>query len=226
MTAPAPKSFRATLERKDSPLKWVIVRIPFDVHRVWGSRGQLRVQGEINGFAFRTSLFPDGQGGHTLLVNKGMQAGGKVAPGMQAQFHLAPDAEERTVVLPAELKRLLAEKRALERWYSELNPSTRRDICRWVGEVKSPEARQRRAEQIAERLLATMEAERDLPPAIKLALARDPRAREGWERMSPSRRRGHLLGIFYYRTPEAQARRLAKALEDCRKTRREPGASR
>lgn len=207
-------------------MKWVIVRIPFDVHRVWGSRGQLRVEGDINGFAFRTSLFPDGQGGHTLLVNKRMQAGGKVVPGMQARFRLVPDTEERIVVLPAELKRLLAGERVLERWYGQLSPSTRRDICRWVGEVKDPEARQRRAEQIAERLLATMEAERDLPPAIKLALARDPRAREDWERMSPSRRRGHLLGIFYYRTPEAQARRLAKALEDARKTGREPGAGR
>ena len=32
--------------------------------------------------------------------------------------------------------------------------------------------------------------------------------------MSSSQRRGHLLGIFYYRTPEARDRRLAKAIED------------
>jgi len=29
-----------------------------------------------------------------------------------------------------------------------------------------------------------------------------------------SRRRGHLFGIFYYRNPEARARRVAKAVED------------
>jgi uncharacterized protein YdeI (YjbR/CyaY-like superfamily) len=80
--------------------------------------------------------------------------------------------------------------------------------------VKSGEARLRRAEQIAERLLATMEAERALPPILQVAFARNHRAREGWERMSPSRRRMHLLGIFYYQNLEARARRVAKAVQD------------
>jgi hypothetical protein len=32
--------------------------------------------------------------------------------------------------------------------------------------------------------------------------------------MSPARRRGHLLGIFYYQSPGARERRMAKAIED------------
>jgi hypothetical protein len=32
--------------------------------------------------------------------------------------------------------------------------------------------------------------------------------------MSVSRRRGHLFGVFYYRTPDAQARRIDKMLDD------------
>ena len=32
--------------------------------------------------------------------------------------------------------------------------------------------------------------------------------------MSVSRRRGNLLAIFYYRTPEARDRRLEKVLEE------------
>jgi uncharacterized protein YdeI (YjbR/CyaY-like superfamily) len=67
---------------------------------------------------------------------------------------------------------------------------------------------------MAERLLAVMEAEHELPPVLQLAFARDPRAREGWKRMSPSQRRGHLFGIFYYRTPEARARRIEKTLQE------------
>ena len=50
--------------------------------------------------------------------------------------------------------------------------------------------------------------------AGKAAFARDPRAFEGWKRMSPSHRRGHLLGIFGYRTPEARDRRIVKMLEE------------
>jgi phosphatidylserine/phosphatidylglycerophosphate/cardiolipin synthase-like enzyme len=32
--------------------------------------------------------------------------------------------------------------------------------------------------------------------------------------MSAARRRGHLFGIYYYRTPDAQARRIDKMLDD------------
>ena len=59
-----------------------------------------------------------------------------------------------------------------------------------------------------------MEAEHELPPILQRAFAHHPRAREGWDGMSVSRRRGHLFGIFYYRTPDAQARRIEKMLDD------------
>ena len=71
------KSFEATLERLRSNLGWVVIRIPFNVQKTWGTRGMFRVKGEINGFAFRTSLFPTRKGEHFLLVNKKMQAGAR-----------------------------------------------------------------------------------------------------------------------------------------------------
>src|SRR3979409_160623 len=83
---PKTKSFQAILERGASRLNWVIVRIPFDVQKIWGTRGMLRVKGNINGFDFRTSLFPTGTGGHVLLVNKRMQAGAHAGAGSQASF--------------------------------------------------------------------------------------------------------------------------------------------
>jgi len=211
---PVAKSFQAALERMPSNLGWVIVRIPLDVPKVWGTRGMLKVKGEINGFAFRTSLFPTGKGYHYLLVNKRMQAGAGARPGMVARFHLQPDTEKRVAIVPRELQRILNEERSFRRWFEQLNYSTRKWIADWVTQVKSPEARGRRAEQVAEQLLATMEAERELPPILKLAFTRDPRAYTGWQRMSPSHRRGHLLAIFYYRSPDARDRRVAKLLED------------
>ena len=210
----AAKSFEARLERLRSRLNWIIVRIPFDADQAWGLRGQIKVKGEINGFAFRTSLFPTREGWHFLLVNKRMQKGARAVEGSVARFQIALDREERTVTIPNELKRILSKDRSLRRWYDELNYSTRNDISKWVTEPKSAAARKRRADQIAERLLSVMDAERELPPILQVAFARQPRARDGWDSMSISRRRGHLFGIFYYRTPEAQARRIDKMLED------------
>jgi hypothetical protein len=118
------KSFKATLERLRSNLGWIIVWIPFDVQKVWGSRGRLKVRGEINRFAFRTSLFPTRKGDHFLLVNKKMQEGAGAKEGSNAEFLLEPDTEERIVPVPAELKRILAEDRSFRRWFDALHYSS------------------------------------------------------------------------------------------------------
>jgi uncharacterized protein YdeI (YjbR/CyaY-like superfamily) len=208
------RTFSAPLERLVSRLNWVIVRVPSEVTRGLGKGGRPKVRGAINGFAFRTSLFSTRDGGHFLLVNKRMQRGAGAVAGAIARVRLEPDTEERTVAVPAELKRVLAEDRSLLRWFEKLNYSTRKWIADWITDVKSPGARVRRAEQVAEQLMSAMEAERELPPLLQLAFARNPRARQGWEQMAPGRRRGHLLSIFYYRTPEGRANRIAKLLED------------
>ena len=172
------------------------------------------MKGEINGFAFRTSLFPTREGRHFLLVNKRMQRGARAFEGGVGRFRLEFDGEKRIAAIPEELTRLFRQDRSLRRWYDTLNQSTRNDVAKWITDPKTAAARARRAEQIAERLLAVMEAERELPPVLQVAFARHPRAREGWDAMTVPRRRGHLFGIFYYRTPDAQTRRIDKMLED------------
>ena len=74
----AAKTFTAVLEQDGTQLSWVIARIPFDIAKAWPVRKGRRVRGDIEGFPFRTSLFPDPRGeGQILLVNKKMQAGGQ-----------------------------------------------------------------------------------------------------------------------------------------------------
>ena len=211
---PIARSFKATLEHIPSRLNWVIIRIPFDVSKVWGTRAKVRVKGEINGFAFRASVFPTSKGYHCMLVKKGMQTGANAGVGETAQFRLVPDTAKQVAVVPAELQRILNEGRSFRRWFDQLSFSMRKWICYWVVNVKNPASRVRRAEQVAEQLLATMEAERDLPPILKRAFAADPRAYQGWQSMTPLQRRHYLLGIFYCRTPESRDRRIAKMIED------------
>lgn len=213
-SAQVAKRFDACLERMRSRLGWVIIHLPFDAAKLWGLRGQIRIKGEINGFVFRSTLFPTGAGGHILLVNKRMQKGAHAAEGRVARFQLELDMEKRKIGIPRELEQIFKQDRPLQRWYDGLNPSTRNDIQKWITGPQSAAARVRRAEQLAERLLAVMDAERELPPVLQVAFTRAPRARQGWDAMSPARRRGHLFGIFYYRTPDGQRRRIDKMLED------------
>lgn len=202
--------FRASLEQGSIALGWVIVRVPFDPAERWSKMIRLRVRGEINGFGFRTSLFPDPRGGFYLLVNRIMQQEADVGLGDAADFQLEPDLESRAAELPDELAALLEGEPGLRPWYDSLTEYTRREIGKWVTGVKTDASRMRRAEQTAERLLATMEAEVELPPLISGAFRRNPKARAAWEKLTPLQRRHQLMAIFYYQTPDARERRVEK----------------
>jgi len=212
MSAEAGKSFKAVLESTGTELRWVIACVPLSVTRGWKGR---RVRGEINGFAFRTSLLPNSRdGGYTFVVTKKMQAGAAARPGDRVEIWLEPDVEERPEIIPDELTRALKAERGLRKWFDGLNPSLRRYVGGWVSEPKSKEARKRRAEQTAEWLLLTMEGELETPPILRAAFQYQPAAREGWEAMTRVRRRNHLLGIFHCRGAEARQKRVRMAMED------------
>jgi uncharacterized protein YdeI (YjbR/CyaY-like superfamily) len=218
MSVSKAKSFTAVLELLPNGMGWVIARIPFDVAKVWPERSGLRVRGEIEGVALRTTLMGRGPGGgHFLLVNRKMQAAARVSVGSKVRIRLEPDLEERPALVPPELEKALKEDRQLRKWFNGLGTALRRDIGKWVLEPKSAASREKRAGQVAEWLLPVMEAESDSahpPPVLKAAFQRQPLARVGWEAMTAARRRGHLLGIFHLQSAEARKRRVAKAEED------------
>ena len=215
MTPANKKSFTALLEPDGTELRWVVARVPFDIAKAWPERKGRRVRGTIGDLAFRTSLFSDSRRDcHVLLVNKKMQAASGARVGSKVRITLEPDLEERPVEIPTELTRLMRTERGLTKWFNELNPSRRREIGKWVAEPKTAESREKRATKIAERMLQAMEGESDPPPVLRAAFERQPLARAGWAALTPTQRRNHLLGIFYYETAEARERRAAKAIDE------------
>ena len=227
MAASKPKTFTALLEGDHSSLNWVIARVPFDIDKTWPTRNRLRIRGDVNGFPFRSSLFPiPGGQGYMVLVNKKMQTGAKAHRGDKVRITLEPDFEERKAVMPPELAAVLKSDRMLHKWFDSLSEYTRRTVCAMIGEPKNPETRQRQAERLAERMMLTMEGELETPPILKAAFTRQPLAEAGWKALTPAQRRSHLFGIFYYEGVEARERRLAKAIEDALKAarKRKPGA--
>ncbi len=192
---------------------WTIARVPFDPRKLWPRMIRLRVRGEVNGAPFRTSLFADGNGYYMLVNRETQKRAGGVVCGDPVEVALEPDMEARPAELPEILELLLDDEAGLREWYDRLSESMRREIGKWVFGVKSEESQRRRAQQMAERLLATMEAEQELPPLIARALRGRLKAKNGWERMTIVQRRQQLLGVFYYQTPDARDRRLQKLVE-------------
>ncbi|MGI4980628.1 MAG: YdeI/OmpD-associated family protein, partial [Janthinobacterium lividum] len=130
--------------------------------------------------------------------------------GQVAEVTLQPDLDPRLAELPDELDALLDEAESLRGWYTALSEYTRREIGKWVLDVKGDEARLRRARQMAERMLYTQQAEQELPPAIARALQSRPRATAGWAKMTPTQRRMELFAVGYYQTAESREKRIAK----------------
>jgi uncharacterized protein YdeI (YjbR/CyaY-like superfamily) len=210
------KSFRAPLEATGTSLRWVIARIPIDLKKAWPMWKSRRVFGEINGFAFRTALIPGAKGqGHVLIVNKKMQAGARVRAGERALIKLTPDLGEVVIDLPPEFAKILKSDRALKKWFEAISPSMRKGLVNLIADAKSSETRQKRAEALAESLMLAMEGEVEPPPILRVQFQRQPEARRGWDSMTPTQRRNHLLGIFYSQTVDGRERRAAKAVESC-----------
>jgi uncharacterized protein YdeI (YjbR/CyaY-like superfamily) len=219
-----PKRFKATLERGTEGLGWTVARLPFDPHKAWTQMQRLRVRGKVlcpkvPSVEFRTSLFPvPGENGHyLLLVNKRVQRAAGIAVGSVAEFWLDADLEPRPAELPEELASLLDEELGLRDYYDSLSESMRREIGKWVTNVKTDASRRKRAEQMAERLFGAMEGEHQLPPIIGLAFQKRPKARMGWAKMTQTQRRQELLGVLYYQGIEARQRRVEKLCDNAEK---------
>ena len=216
MNSKLEQSFRATLEATGTSLRWVIARVPVDLKKAWPTWKSRRVFGEINGFVFKTALIPDTKGqGHFLIVNKKMQAGARVRAGERALIRLSPDLGELVIDLPPEFAKILKSDRTLKKWFDAMSPSRRKGYTNLIADAKTTETRQKRAESMAESLMLAMEGELEPPPILRVAFQRQPEARRGWDLMTPTQRKNHLLGIFYPQTVESRERRAAKAIECC-----------
>ena len=227
MALSAAKRFRAVLEPASNGLGWVIVRLPVEIDIAWKKMVRLRVKVEISGEVFRTSLFGDAvRGGYFVLVNKKMQKAAGAKVGAMVDFTIEPDLEEREAVVTPEFERLLKREKRLARWFGEQSESMQREVGKWLGAVEAPEARQRRAEQMAERMLLAMEGEKVLPPVVEAGFNRVPTARTGWELLTLTQRRNSLLAIYYYQSPEAREKRVKRLVEDCVKAAKRVDVSR
>ena len=120
--------------------------------------------------------------------------------------------------MPVDLHPLLGHafrgSRRLHKYYDSLDPSTLDWIQHLLQRPKTEKTRKKIAGEIAEWLMESMEAERDLPPLITSAFARNSHAAAGWKKMPASLRRKYLLGIFYSRYPETRARSVARMMEE------------
>ena len=136
--------FEAVLERPDAAGAWTFLRVPFNVQEAFGSRARVAVKGSVNGVAIRSSLMPQGDGTHILVVNTSIRDQAGAGVGDTVHVTLERDTAPRTVATPPDLESALAEGEAASSAFEGMSYSHRKEYVEWIESAKRPETRARR----------------------------------------------------------------------------------
>lgn len=152
----SPIRFTATLLRPKATEKavtWTFLTLPGEASAKLPSRGQVTVEGTLNGSAFRATLEPDGRGGHWLKVDRKMREAAGAEVGDVVTLEIAPVTQEPEPKVPPDLRKALAAAppKAREVW-SDITPAARRDFIHWITSPKRPETRVKRIETACDML--------------------------------------------------------------------------
>jgi hypothetical protein len=136
--------FDAVLDTIDAA---VIVRLPDDASRRLPSRGQVAVQGSINGHEFQTVVEPDGLKGHWMKVDDELRGAAAIGPADKVSIAIEPSQQWPEPVVPPDLAAALtsAPKKIQDIW-DDITPMARWEWVRWVNATASPVTRERRVE--------------------------------------------------------------------------------
>lgn len=130
-----------------------MITLPPEASAQLGTRARVNVKGTINGYAFKSSMFPTGEGTHYMVINRRMREVANVGVGEEADVTLEVDAEPRTAAVPPDLKEALAKFKTAQAEFERLPPSHKREYVSYIDEAKRPETRARRIEQAVRRLI-------------------------------------------------------------------------
>ena len=148
------QEFEAAIELMGPKETWARIFVPFDVQHVFGAKSRVAVKGTLNGFPFRSSLFPDGDGRHYLYINRGLREGANAKPGELVRVELEIDTIPRKVEIPEDLMIILAQNPVADARFDKMDPSHKKEYVDWIESAKKPETRSNRVEQAIPLILA------------------------------------------------------------------------
>jgi hypothetical protein len=141
------KKFKGMLIGRGPGNAWVFLPIPAAVAKVFGTKARVPICGTINGFPFRTSLLPEGDGTHAMPGNKEMMKGARVVVGQSVAIVIEADTAPRGVDVPDDMSRTLAESRN-DQIFGALSYSKRKEFVDWIEQAKRSETRAKRLREM------------------------------------------------------------------------------
>jgi len=147
------------------------------------SRGQVAVQGTINGHEFRTVLEPDGDFGHWMRIDAEQQKTAAVSAGDTAMVEIEPVKEWPEPGVPEDFATVLeAAPQPIKELWRAITPMARWEWVRWINATNNPKTRQRRIEVS----ISKMEDGKRRPCCFNLAGCTDPQLSRNGKLIEPS----------------------------------------
>lgn len=160
--------FEATLYVIDTS---TILRLPEKASRHLPSRGQVAVQGSINGREFRTVLEPDGLKGHWMKVDQELRHAAHIGAGDRVSVAIEATRDWPEPDVPADLAAALTvAPQELRDIWNDITPMARWEWVRWVNATASPATRQRRVDVS----ISKMHSGKRRPCCFDLSACTDP----------------------------------------------------
>jgi len=159
----------------DAPLYTIdrrtILRLPENASGKLPSRGQVAVQGTINGHAFQTVLEPDGYFGHWMGIDGKLQRAAALVAGETATLEIQPRKDWPEPTVPQDLKAALAAApQKIQDLWTAITPMARWEWVRWVNATQNRDTRKRRVEVS----ISKMRSGKRRPCCFNLAACTDP----------------------------------------------------
>lgn len=148
-----------------------ILRLPEKASEKLPSRGQVAVQGTINGHEFQTVLEPDGSRGHWMRVDEKLQQTASISDGDTAALEIEPTKDWPEPNVPQDFEAALATaSQKIQGLWGGITPMARWEWVRWVNATKSSDTRRRRVEVS----MSKMNTGKRRPCCFDLAACTDP----------------------------------------------------
>jgi hypothetical protein len=123
---------------------WTFARIPPSADALFGRKGQFKVKGSIDGYPYRSSARPFGDGTHYVVVNQVIRAAIGASAGARVQVVMELDTEPRAVTLPDDVRRVFTGDEPARAAFESLSYSRQKELVDWIKAAKKLETRNRR----------------------------------------------------------------------------------
>ncbi len=151
---PIVKKFIGIIEDPGLDVDAAFILFPYDVQKIFGTRGQVKVKVTFDGYPYRGILSVMGGGQHAILLRKDVRKAIAKTIGDKVNVVVEQDLEERMVDLPKVLQDLLTKNSKAKAFFDTLSFTNRKEYAVWIASAKKEETLVKRLEATLSKLLA------------------------------------------------------------------------